>query len=103
MLDYVKRLLNWRKSAKAITQGTMVHYVPFNGCYAYFRRYKKECVIVISNLTDKKISVDMQHFKTNVGEYTNAIEVLSNKKYDLNEQIALSGYRSIILSLECNE
>lgn len=103
MLDYVKRLLNWRKSSKAITQGTMVHYVPSNGCYAYFRRYKKECVVVISNLTGKKISVDMQRFRTHIGEYRSATEVLSNKTYDLNKQIILSSYRSIILSLECNE
>lgn len=103
VLDYVKRLLNWRKSSKAITQGTMVHYVPFNGCYAYFRRFKKECVIVISNLTSRKISVDMQRFRTHIGESRSAAEVLSNKIYDLNKQITISSYRSIILSLECNE
>jgi len=103
MLAYVKKLLNWRKNSKAITQGTMVHYVPFNGCYTYFRRYQKECVIVISNLTNQKRVIDMQRFKSHIRECTTAIDIMTNKKYDLRKEIPLSGSKSIILSLECNE
>ena len=100
MLNYIKKLLNWRKNSKAVTYGSMIHYVPFDGCYVYFRRFSKECVMVLSNLTDKKIAIDMQRFKDQIEQSASAKEILTDKKYDLSKQIALSGNRSIILSLE---
>lgn len=103
MLKYVKKLLEWRKKSKAIAYGSMIHYVPFDGCYVYFRRFSKECVIVLSNLTGRKISVDMQRFKSQIGQCITAMEILTDQKYDLSKQITLSGNRSIILSLEYDE
>ena len=39
---FTKQLLNWRKNSLAVTKGTLTHYLPQNGVYVYFRKYKNE-------------------------------------------------------------
>lgn len=52
MQNYLKTLLNYRKTSKAIHDGKTVHFAPNNGIYAIFRMHDDEIVAVILNKTD---------------------------------------------------
>ena len=52
MQVYLKKILNYRKSSKAIHEGQTIHFAPKNGLYPMFRIHEDEVVVVILNKTD---------------------------------------------------
>lgn len=56
--EYVKALLNWRKDQPVIHQGKLVHFIPEDNVYVYFRLsdQKKVMVILNANASEKVLS-----------------------------------------------
>ena len=52
MQRFLKTILNYRKSSKAIHDGKTVHFVPKDGIYVMFRMHEDEIVAVILNKSD---------------------------------------------------
>jgi glycosidase len=52
MQNFLKQILNYRKSSKAIHEGKTVHFGPKDGIYVLFRSMEKETVAVIINKSD---------------------------------------------------
>ena len=77
----------WRKTAGAIHQGRLIHFIPENNCYVYFRvlKYsgKKSSVMVVLNRNEKPQTLDLQRFREVLGgaqfrsRGSNAIQVAS--------------------------
>jgi glycosidase len=55
MQEYLKALLNYRKTSKAIHEGKTIHFAPKNGIYVLFRTFEDEIVAVIINKSDESI------------------------------------------------
>lgn len=47
--QFMRRLLNWRKTASAVQRGRLLHFNPQQGCYVYFRIDAQQTVMVILN------------------------------------------------------
>jgi len=62
MQSFLKSILNYRKSSKAIQNGKTVHFAPENGVYVLFRTLEDETVVLILNKNDKPISLDLKRF-----------------------------------------
>ena len=45
--DYMQKLLQWRKGNEAIAKGTLKHFAPNKGIYAYERKYGNKSVYCI--------------------------------------------------------
>ncbi len=60
--DFVRSLVNYRKTSKAIHKGKTTHFAPKDGIYVLFRSLEDETVVVIINKTDKKI-LETRRFK----------------------------------------
>lgn len=52
MQNFLKTVLNYRKSSKAMQEGKTIHFAPRGGIYALFRIYEDEIVTVILNKSD---------------------------------------------------
>ncbi len=63
MQQFLKKILNYRKNSKAITQGKTVHFAPENGIYVIFRIYKDENVVLILNKNEKPVTLDLNRFE----------------------------------------
>lgn len=60
MQSFLKTLLNYRKSSKAMHQGKTVHFAPRGGLYVLFRVYEDEVVTIILNKSERtSVSVEM--------------------------------------------
>ena len=55
---YLKKLLAWRKSQTSIHNGKLLHYIPQDNVYAYFRYDAKNCVMVVLNANDSEKTVE---------------------------------------------
>lgn len=100
MLKYIKKLLNWRKNSQAVTKGRMIHYVPENGCYVYFRQYENECVMVISNARKQELKLDVSRFKECLSGKQLGIDIITGDSYNLIDGvISVPGKECKILNI----
>ena len=58
-IDFLSKVAEWRKGNKAISQGSLIHFMPENGMYVYERRHDDRRAIVIMNGTDSELTIDM--------------------------------------------
>ncbi len=62
MQSYLKKLLNYRKTSKAIHEGKTIHFAPENGVYMLFRISDDETVVHILNKNDQAVNLDLSRF-----------------------------------------
>jgi len=62
MQDFMKKILNYRKSSGAIHEGKTIHFAPFEGTYFLFRLLDDEVVAVLINKNEKPITLDLTRY-----------------------------------------
>ncbi len=62
MQNFVRKLINYRKSSKAIHKGKTMHFVPLNGIYLLTRSFEDETVVLIINKNNTPITLDLERF-----------------------------------------
>ena len=97
---FTKQLLNWRKNSLAVTKGTLTHYLPQNGVYVYFRKYKNELVMVLINNNASGASVSSERFYEILDDKTQGISVRKKQVYNLKNDIQVPGKTALILDLQ---
>ena len=102
-IEIATKLLNWRKSSKAVTEGTLVHYTPDNAtkCYVYARISPDggERVLVVLNGSDTVRLLGMDRFKEVIGDYTTGTDVLTGEAFDLTSPLLVEARGSLVLTL----
>lgn len=106
--DYLSRLLKWRRGCRSITEGEMIHFVPFdNNVYVYFRFLRNEkggiasVVMVILNFSDKQEDIDMSRFDEMLSGCKIVRDVIGNYdcSQDLGDLMAIGAHDIMILEL----
>jgi glycosidase len=62
MQSFVKNLLNYRKTSKAIHNGATKHFAPQDGIYVLFRTEGDETVVHIINKNESPVEIDLNRF-----------------------------------------
>jgi len=99
MQSYLKSLMNWRKSNKAIIYGKTLHFAPFNDVYVYFRYWGEEKVMVIMNRNEKQVSIDPLRFKEIIGNDKLGKEIFSGKTIDITSSFVVPGKTALVLEI----
>lgn len=60
VFNYIKTLANFRKKSSALKTGKMMHYLPENDVYSYFRYDKNETIICIMNVGDSPTLINIK-------------------------------------------
>ena len=63
MQSFLKKLLNYRKTSKAIHEGKTIHFTPENGIYVLFRIHEDETVVHIMNKNDAPVELHLNRFE----------------------------------------
>lgn len=98
VFDYVSRLANFRKSSSAITTGKTMQYVCKDGLYVYFRYDEKQTVMVVTNTTDKGITLDPARYAERLKGFTQIRNVVSGKIKPLKD-LEIDGKDSFVFEL----
>ena len=77
MLNFMTKLANFRKSSNAFS-GKMIHFVPQDGVYVYFRINGGEKVMVVINSSDKEKTLDLSRFAECLGGVKSMKNILAN-------------------------
>ncbi len=97
--DFIQRILTWRKGATAIQKGELLHYVPENGVYVYFRYDNSEKVMVILNKNEKPVLLQLDRFRRILGDYTKGKEIISGREVNLGDTLRLDQTGPYIIEL----
>lgn len=98
-LGFMQKLLNWRKSSPAIGQGSLVHYVPEDGLYCYFRLSPAQQVMVVMNKNDRAMPLNLHRFAELQG-HGKATEVLSGQEFSLAGTLKVPAKTAWVLELK---
>jgi hypothetical protein len=78
----------------------MMHFVPENNIYVYFRYDNDEKVMVVLSLNKKDISLDLKRFKELLPSSFVATEIISGTNMELSDSLQVPAFKSLILSLK---
>lgn len=89
-LNFMTRMLNWRKDSKAIASGKLIHFLPENNCYVYFRVSDDETLMVVLNNSDAKTHLNLDKYQEILNDFTKATNIIDGKEYKLDSRMSLS-------------
>ena len=97
--SFCKRLLNWRKTATAIHSGKLIHFVPENGVYTYFRFNDEMKVMVVLNKTANGQNVDLTRFSELLNKGATAKNIITGKEMILNNNLSVDSKQPLVLEI----
>jgi len=100
IFEHISALTNWRKTAIAIHEGQLVHFIPENNVYVYFRVHQEQTIMVVLNGNDNMVDLELERFDEITDAFRSGTEVLNGKAYDLSEKLPIQGKKALILELK---
>jgi neopullulanase len=97
---FLRKLLNWRKTAEVIHQGKLLHFAPQEGVYVYFRYLENKVVMVILNKNNQKTKLDLKRFEAVLSNKKYGVDVMSKHIISFKESLTLPARSSLIIELE---
>lgn len=97
---FISRLLKWRKQASAIHYGKLIHYVPQNDTYVYFRFDEKQKVMVVLNKSSATVDLDLNRFSEVLTGPSSGKDILTGKVHQLNTKLSVPGKTPMIIELD---
>ena len=98
--DFTSKVFNWRKSKSIIHKGKLMHYLPDNNVYVYFRYNDTESVMVVVNNSKDKQTLKLDRFKESLASYSSGKDIISDVNFDLKSELSIDGKSSLILELK---
>ena len=99
-LEFVRKLLQWRKNEPLIHTGKLMHFLPENNCYVYFRYNDTDKIMVIFNRANQTQQLDLTRFQEMLAGSRTATDALSGQSFDLDQQrIAVPGMTALVLTV----
>lgn len=100
IFNYIKKLANFRKKSSAIKTGKLMHFLPVDGVYVYFRYDNKQTVMCAMNTNDKPATIDLARFSERLQGYNAATNVVSGKKIMLEKSLTLNPMSNLVMELQ---
>ena len=99
--DFASKLLNWRRTSKAVAEGKLVHYTPDNQtkCYVYARTDGENTVLVMLNGSDTVRLVDMHRFSEVIGANTKGTDAVTGEVIDVTGTVLMPARGVYVLDL----
>lgn len=99
LFNYLRNLLNWRKTKEVIHNGKLMHFIPENGTYVYFRYNENESVMVILNNTSEAKTLDTKRFSERLNGFTKGKNIVTNESVTNLQSISLPPKSATIIEL----
>jgi glycosidase len=99
--QFLTELLQMRKQNTVFHKGKLIHYVPKDGVYVYFRQDDKHTAMVILNKNQEPYRLETGRFSQFMdGSIIKGLDLLSDKVVDFKEGILLEPRKSYVIKLQ---
>jgi len=96
---FSKTLFNFRKVTPALHTGELLHYLPENNVYVYFRSLEDQTVMVVLNNNPEQQTLDLSRFAEGIKKATTGKELFSQNTLNLDEPLTVKGKSPLVISL----
>ncbi|MCH1534768.1 MAG: glycoside hydrolase family 13 protein [Schleiferiaceae bacterium] len=97
---YIQSLALLRRESCALNMGTLLHYIPQNEVYVYFRTFEDEHKMIVLNRNSEEVSLDLGRFQQGLKGFSEAIEIWTGKTTTLQETLTLAPMGALIFELK---
>jgi glycosidase len=98
--DFTQKILNWRKSCEVIHSGKLMHFVPQDGIYVYFRYDGKNKVMVVLNKNKEEKTLETARFSEIMKNCTSGHEVISGATVSDLKNLKVPAMAAMIIELK---
>jgi glycosidase len=100
MQDYLSKIQNWRKNKSVIHYGKLMHFVPQDGVYTYFRYNNNEVVMVLLNKNETEKTVSTTRFSEIMKGCKSGKEIITDKIIEDISEIKIPAKTAMIVELQ---
>jgi glycosidase len=100
LFTYIKTLLNWRKNKLVVHNGKLMHFIPENGVYVYFRYNDNESVMVVLNNNNESKTLDTKRFAERLTGFTAGKNIVTSESVTNLQNLTLPAKSATILELQ---
>ena len=97
--DYMSKILRWRRGQanEVIAKGSLKHFMPQNGVYAYQRKLGDKEVTVLMNGTSRPLTVTMERTLEILPYGTRLHDLISGQDVEIAEKMTFAPRQVMIL------
>ncbi len=99
IVDLIKSLAAYRKKYDVLATGKLMHYVPVDGVYVYFRYDDEKTVMVIMNTSGKETTVETSRFTERIKSFSTARNLVTNQQLQDLSGIKIPARNTWVLEL----
>ncbi len=97
--QFMSKLMNWRKEKDVIHSGKLLHFVPADNMYVYFRTNSSEIVMVVLNLNQGHSTLILSRFKEILSGVNEGINVVNGENILLDRELSVPGNAPLIIEI----
>ncbi len=97
MFNHIRTLLHFRKQTPVVYNGKLMHYIPLNGVYTYFRYDDNDCVMVIINSSETSQLIDWERFEERLSDQIKGCEILTGKEILKGTKMEIPAKSSMVI------
>ncbi|WP_210485970.1 alpha-amylase family glycosyl hydrolase [Rufibacter aurantiacus] len=98
--DLVKKLGQFRKTSSALKTGKLMHYVPNQGLYVYFRYDADQTIMCVMNTDTKPRTLNFGHYAERTQGFSQAQDILEAKSLSLSSSPTIPAMQMWVLELK---
>jgi neopullulanase len=98
--NVVKALGKFRLTSSALKTGKLMHYIPQDGVYVYFRYDDRQTVMCIMNASEKEHQVDLTRYVERVQGFAKGVNVIDGATVPLDKSLVMAPYEMHVLELK---
>ena len=98
--ELTKKLGNYRKSSSALKTGRLMHYVPEDGLYVYFRYNDQQTIMCVMNTSNGAKAVDFNKFAERTKGFSAARNILTGETTRIADNIQINGTEMLVLEMK---
>jgi glycosidase len=99
VFDYLKCLLNYRKSNPVLQSGLMKQFIPENGIYVFFRYNNDKTIMIVANNKLQNNVIELKRFSEMLKGKTSGTEITSGEKFSLQNSIQIPAKSVLIIDI----
>jgi glycosidase len=97
--NYLKHLLNWRKNNSEFVSGELIHFIPREEVYVFFRKAGDKSLMVVLNKNNKDIELETARFNEVLNKHSEAVDIFSGEKTGIEDKMNVPAMSATILEL----
>lgn len=99
-VDYLSKLLNYRKNSPVLHKGKLMHFLPQNQVYVYFRYLPEKAVMVILNNDEENAqTISTSRFNEIINQYSSGFNVMTGVKLQNLKSLEVPAKSATIIEL----